>query len=215
MPVRVLIAEDHAVVREGLRLLLMQDTEIEIVGEAADGLQALRLARELLPDVVLMDLLMPNMDGFSATAAIRRELPDTEVLVLTSVSDDAPIMEALRAGAIGYLDKNTEVPYLLEAVHGAAAGQVRLSPHIAARLMRRMRTRPEADPLTERELDVLRLLARGLANKEIARTLQMGQTTVKTHVSNILSKLGLTSRTQAALYALREGLVRSDSPPTT
>ena len=208
MAIQVLIADDHAVVRQGLRMFLSSDPELEIVGEARDGAEAVRLARQLQPDVVLMDLLMPVMDGIAATAAIRREVPDTEVVALTSVLEDAAVVDAVRAGAIGYLLKDTDAHELRRAIKAAAAGQVQLSPQAAARLLREVRT-PEksAEPLTERETDVLRLLAQGKSNKEIARELHIAEQTVKTHVSHILSKLGIPSRTQAALYAMRIGLV--------
>ncbi len=208
MAIRVLIADDLVVVRQGLRMLLGLDPELEIAGEAADGAEALRLARALRPDVVLMDILMPVMDGIAATAAIREELPDTEVLALTSTLDDASVVGAVRAGAIGYLLKSTEAAEVAQAIKSAAAGQVQLSPEAAALLMRGVQPSetPGGEPLTERETDVLRLLAKGLANKEIARELRIGEKTVKTHVSNILMKLGVQSRTQAALQATRMGL---------
>ncbi len=207
-PVRVLIADDHSVVRQGLRMFLGTDPELEIVGEARDGAEALRLVFQLHPDVVLMDLLMPGMDGISATAAIRREAPDTEVVALTSVLDDHSVVDAVRAGAIGYLLKDTEAEELRRAIKAAAAGQVQLSPQVAARLLREVRTPEESrEPLTERETDVLKLLALGKANKEISLALNIGEQTVKTHVSHILDKLGVPSRTQAALYAIRTGLV--------
>lgn len=208
MTIRLLIAEDHSVVRQGLRMFLGSDPELAIVGEARDGAEALRMARQLAPDVVLMDLLMPVMDGISATIAIRRELPDTEVIALTSVLEDSSVVEAVRAGAIGYLLKDTEAQELRRAIKAAAAGQVQLSPQVAARLLREVRT-PESsrEALTERETDVLRLLALGKSNKEISQALSIGEQTVKTHVSHILDKLGVPSRTQAALYAIRIGMV--------
>jgi NarL family two-component system response regulator LiaR len=209
MPVRVLIADDHAVVRQGLRMFLGLDTELEIVGEASTGVQALNLAHDLRPDVVLMDLLMPEMDGIEATGRIRRELPDVEVIALTSVLEDSSVVGAIRAGAIGYLLKNTEADELVRAIKAAADGQVQLSPQAAARLMREVRAPDSPEELTEREIDVLRLLALGLSNKEIARDLSIGEKTVKTHVSSILGKLNVSSRTQAALYAVRIGLVDS------
>jgi len=207
MSIRILIADDHGIVRQGLRMYLGSDPEIEIIGEARDGAEALKLARQLHPDVVLMDLLMPVMDGIAATSAIRRELPDTEVVALTSVLEDDAVVEAIRAGAIGYLLKDTEAHELRRAIKAAAAGQVQLSPQAAARLMREVRA-PEKikAALTERETEVLRLLAQGLSNKEIARSLNVGEQTVKTHVSHILEKLAVPSRTQAALYAMRTGL---------
>ncbi len=211
MTIRVLIADDHSIVREGLRMFLGSDPEIEIVGEARDGAEAVSLARELRPDVVLMDLLMPVMDGVHATAAIRREVPDSEVIALTSVLEEDAVVDAVRAGAIGYLLKNTDAHELRRAIKAAAAGQVYLSPQATARLLREVRTPEEsAEPLTERETEVLQLLARGQSNKEISQALHIGEQTVKTHVSHILDKLDVPSRTQAALYALRSGLVAID-----
>jgi two-component system, NarL family, response regulator LiaR len=207
MSIRVLIVDDHSVVRQGLRMFLGSDPELEVVGEARDGAEALKFAAQFHPDVVLMDLLMPGMDGISATAAIRKRFPETEVVALTSVLEDASIVDAVRAGAIGYLLKDTEAHELRRAIKAAAAGQVQLSPLVAARLLREVST-PEksSQPLTEREIDVLRLLARGKSNKEISQELTIGEQTVKTHVSHILDKLGVPSRTQAALYAIRAGL---------
>src|SRR6195256_4965984 len=172
MPIRILIADDHSVVRQGLRMFLGLDPELEVIGEASDGAEALSLTRELTPDVVLMDLLMPVMDGIAATAAIRREFPETEVVALTSVLEDASVVGAVRAGAIGYLLKDTQADALCQAIKAAAAGQVQLSPQAAARLMREMRHPEAPEALTERETEVLALLARGRANKEIARDLQ-------------------------------------------
>jgi len=211
MTIRIVIADDHSVVRQGLRMFLELDSELEVVGEAANGAEALRMARQLRPDVVLMDLLMPVMDGIAATAAIRSELPDTEVLALTSVLEDASVVGAVRAGAIGYLLKDTQADALCLAIKAAAAGQVQLTPRAAARLMQAVSAPESPEELTERETEVLRLLAQGQSNKQIARNLQIGEKTVKTHVSNILSKLGVQSRTQATLYAIRVGLV-SASP---
>jgi len=205
MPIRVLIADDHSVVRQGLRMFLGSDPELEIIGEARDGAEALNLSRELHPDVVLMDLLMPVMDGIAATAAIRRQVPETEVVALTSV------LEAVRAGAIGYLLKDTDAHELRRAIKAAAAGQVQLAPQAAARLMNQVRTTDNRHlALTERETDVLRLLAQGKSNKDIAYALNIGEQTAKTHVGHILEKLEMPSRTQAALYALRIGLVSSN-----
>lgn len=211
MAIRVLIADDHSVVRQGLKMFLGLDPELTVVGEATDGAEAVRLAKELRPDVVVMDLLMPVMDGIAATKTIRQELPDIEVLALTSVLEDASVVGAVRAGAIGYLLKDTEGAELRRAIKAAAAGQVQLSAEAAARLMREVRTPDSPEVLTERETDVLRLLAAGRANKEIAQQLSIGEKTVKTHVSKILAKLGVQSRTQAALYAVRIGLVRAPS----
>jgi DNA-binding NarL/FixJ family response regulator len=207
MAIRILIADDHSVVRQGLRMFLGLDSELDVVGEATNGREAVDLARRLQPDVVLMDLLMPVMDGIAATSAIRRELPDVEVLALTSVLEDDKVVGAIRAGAIGYLLKDTEADELRNAIKAAASGQVQLSPKAAARLMREVNAPDSPEVLTDRETEVLRLMAIGQANKEIARSLQIGEKTVKTHVSNILGKLGVQSRTQAALYAVRIGLV--------
>jgi two-component system, NarL family, response regulator LiaR len=207
MAIRILIADDHRVVRQGLRMFLALDPDLEVIGEAANGAEAVQLARELQPDVVLMDLLMPEMDGIAATQVIRRETPEVEVLALTSVLEDASVVGAIRAGAIGYLLKTTDADELCRAIRAAADGQVQLAPEAAARLMREVRLPESPEALTERETDVLHLIAQGHSNKEIARTLQVGERTVKSHVSSILGKLGLASRTQAALYAVRAGLV--------
>ncbi|HEY8451122.1 MAG: response regulator transcription factor [Micromonosporaceae bacterium] len=209
MAVRVVIAEDHAVVREGLRMFLRGDgAGIEVVGEATDGREAVELARQLRPDVVLMDLVMPVMDGISAIAAIRQDLPEVEVVALTGFIEDHLVTGALRAGAIGYLVKDADADSVRRAVWAAAAGQVFLSPDAAARLVREVRVpRNVTDLLTRREIEVLILVARGRSNKEIARELAIGQQTVKTYISTIFRKLSVQSRTQAALYALQNGLV--------
>ena len=210
MATRVLITDDHGVVRQGLRMFLSLDPDFEVVGEASNGEEALAMARDLGPDVVLMDLLMPVMDGISATEKIRAELPDVEVIALTSVLEDASVSGAVQAGAIGYLLKNTEADALGRAIKAAADGQVQLAPEAAVRLMREVRAPESPEALTERETEVLKLVARGKANKQISHTLSIGEKTVKAHVSSILAKLGVQSRTQAALYALRIGLVSMD-----
>jgi NarL family two-component system response regulator LiaR len=207
MTISVLLTDDHKVVRQGIRMVLDLDPELEVVGEASNGEEALRQARLLKPDVVLMDLVMPVMDGVKATGEIRRELPDTEVVALTSVLEDASVTGAVKAGAIGYLLKNTGGDELCQAIKAAAAGQVQLAPEAAARLMHEVRIPETPEALTERETEVLKLLAQGQANKQIARSLYIGEKTVKTHVRKILMKLGVRSRTQAALYAARNGLV--------
>lgn len=214
MTIRILIADDHSVVRQGLRMFLSLDPELEVIGEAADGAEALQQAHALHPDVVLMDLLMPVMDGITAITAIRRELPDIEIVAMTSVLEDAAVIGAVRAGAIGYLLKDTQADDLCRAIKAAAAGQVQLAPQAAARLMREVRAPESPESLTERETEVLRLLAQGQSNKEIARSLGIGEKTVKTHVSSILAKLDVPSRTQAALYAVRIGLVSLDGQAT-
>jgi two-component system, NarL family, response regulator LiaR len=210
MTIKVLLVDDHAVVRQGLRMFLSLDAELDIVGEAGNGEEGLALARQLQPDVVLMDLLMPGLDGIAATAVIRRELPETEVIALTSVLEDRLVVDAIRAGATGYLLKDTNADDLCRAIKAAAAGQVQLSPQAAARLMREVRIPDSPETLTGRETEVLRLVAKGQANKEIAATLSITEKTVKTHVSNILDKLNVASRTQAALYAVRIGLVSTE-----
>lgn len=208
MAIQVLIVDDHSVVRRGLRMFLEDDPELQIVGEARDGAEAVAQAQALKPDVVLMDLLMPVMDGIAATGAIRAHLPDTEVIALTSVLEDASVVGAVNAGAIGYLLKDTRSDELCRAIKAAAAGQVQLSPGAAARLLREVRAPESPEALTVRETDVLRLLAEGKANRQIAAHLTIGENTVRTHVSSILAKLGVQSRTQAALYAAQVGLAK-------
>lgn len=207
MVIRVLLADDHSIVREGLRVFLGYDPELAVVGEAADGAEALQLARELHPDVVLMDLLLPVMDGIAATAAIRRELPETEVIALTSALESKLVVGAVKAGAIGYLLKDTQAAELRRAIKAAAAGQIQLSPQALARLLRELQTDGTPEALTRRETEVLHLLARGQSNKEIAQTLQIVEDTVKTHIRHILAKLGVQSRTQAVLQAMHLGLI--------
>ncbi len=205
--ISVLIADDHSVVCEGLRMFLGRDPELSVVGEASNGVEAVELSRQLRPDVVLMDLLMPVMDGIAATLVIRNELPETEVIALTSVLESAAVVGAMKAGAIGYLLKDTQAPELRRAIKAAAAGQVQLSPQASAYLMRELRTPETTETLTEREMEVLHLLVQGHSNKEIARDLQITEDTVKVHVKHILAKLGAQSRTQAVLCAIRLGLV--------
>jgi NarL family two-component system response regulator LiaR len=207
MSIRVLIVDDHSVVRQGLQMFLAMDDELEVVGEAENGEEALCLARDLQPDVVLMDLLMPKMDGITAITAMRRDMPHIEIIALTSVLEDASVVGAVRAGATGYLLKDTQADELCRAIKAAAAGQVQLSPQAADRLMREIKLPDSPETLTERETEVLRLVGKGLSNKEIGRELNIGEKTVKTHVSSILSKLGVVSRTQAALHAVKVGLV--------
>jgi two-component system, NarL family, response regulator LiaR len=210
MAIRVLIVDDHSVVLEGLRMFLERDPELTVVGEAADGAEAVRLAQQLHPDIVLMDLLMPVMDGIAATSVIRKELPDTEIIALTSVLESTSVVGAVKAGAIGYLLKDTKAPELRKAIKAAAGGQVQLSPQASAYLMREVRTPEKIETLTEREKEVLHLLVEGLSNKEIARDMQIVEDTVKIHVRHILAKLGVQSRTQAVLCAIRLGLISTE-----
>ncbi|HLA06259.1 MAG TPA: response regulator transcription factor [Anaerolineales bacterium] len=207
MPIRILLVDDHSVVRQGLRMFLSLDPALEVVGEAGNGADGIEQVRRLKPDVVLMDLLMPVMDGVTAIQHLRKEFPDVEVIALTSVLEDDKVIGAVRAGAIGYLLKDTQADELCRAIKAAAAGQVQLAPQAAERLVREIKAPESPEKLTERETDVLRLVALGRSNKEIAMELVIGEKTVKTHVSNILMKLGLSSRTQAALHAVRIGLV--------
>lgn len=211
MPIRIMLVDDHNIVRKGLRLFLSRDHDLEIVGEAANGVEALEQARKLRPDVILMDLLMPVMDGITAITQIRKELPETEVVALTSVLEKALVVGAIRAGAIGYLLKDTDASELRKAIKTAAAHQVQLSPQASTYLLREIRVPDQPVNLTERELDVLRLLAQGRSNKEIAQQLYLVEDTVKAHVKHILSKLGVHSRTQAALYAIQIGLIPFES----
>ncbi|HEY4384813.1 MAG TPA: response regulator transcription factor [Ktedonobacteraceae bacterium] len=211
MPIRIMLVDDHSIIRKGLRLFLSRDHELEIVGEAADGAEALEKVRLLRPDVVVMDLLMPVMDGITAIAHIRNAFPETEVLALTSVLENALVVGAIRAGAIGYLLKDTEAGELRKAIKAAALHQVQLSPQASAYLLHEIRAPEQTVNLTEREMDVLRLLAQGQSNKEIAQQLSLVEDTVKTHVKHILSKLDVRSRTQAALYAIQVGLISNES----
>jgi NarL family two-component system response regulator LiaR len=207
--ISVLIVDDHAVVRQGLRSLLGLQEDIEVVGEAANGLEAVEQTSRLLPDVVLMDLIMPQLDGIEATRRIRALSPSTQVIVLTSFGEDEKVFSAIKAGALSYLLKNVSPNDLVKAVQAAYRGETQLHPEIAKKLMDELSLGPRRqtpEELTERELEVLRLIARGQSNREIARELIISEKTVKTHVSNILSKLHLADRTQAAIYALREGL---------
>jgi two-component system, NarL family, response regulator LiaR len=213
--IRVLIADDHAVVRQGLRTFLDLQADIDVVGEAADGEEAVAAAAEHAPDVILLDLLMPVLDGVAALRRLREAAPVARVIVLTSFGEDERLFAALRAGAAGYLLKDVEPAELVRAIRTAHAGQSPLSPAVAARVIEELasggaRGAP-ADELTPRELEVLRLIARGRSNKRIALELGVAEKTVKTHVSHVLAKLGLSDRTQAALYAVREGLVSPGS----
>ncbi|GCE47687.1 LuxR family two component transcriptional regulator [Thermosporothrix hazakensis] len=210
--IRVVIADDHCIVREGLRHLITDDPAIEVVGEAANGAATLELVREHHPDVVLLDLLLPVIDGIQATSRIRQEFPQTQVVILTSFLERLAVISAVRAGAIGYLLKDTEAEELCTAIKAASKGQLHMSPQATAFLRQEMRIPNRIDRLTEREADVLRLLAQGQTNKDIARHLHIVEDTVKTHVRHILAKLGVQSRTQAALYAARLNLITPETP---
>lgn len=212
MTIRVLIADDHAIVRQGLRIFLGCDPDLETVGEAANGAEALRLARELQPDVVLMDLVMPVMDGITATALLRQEMPAIEIVTLTCMSSTEHLVAAMQAGAIGYLLKTTEAPALCTAIKAAAAGHIQLCPDAASRLLQRRAAPGGHETLTEREKEILGFLAQGLSNKAIARALDIGVQTVKSHVAHVLDKLGAASRTQAVLLAMEGGLVPMVGP---
>jgi two-component system, NarL family, response regulator LiaR len=207
--IRVLVADDHAVVREGLRTFLELQDGISVVGEAGDGEEAVRQAEALRPDVVVMDLVMPRLDGVGAMRELRRRLPDTRVIVLTSFAEDERLLPAIQAGAAGYLLKNVAPAELARAVRAAHAGEALLDPFVAARLVDAIAQppgEPPAEKLTAREQEVLALIARGFSNKRIARELGIAEKTVKTHVGHVLAKLGVTDRTQAAVHAVRMGL---------
>jgi len=209
--IKVLIADDHSVVRKGIRALLETEPGIRVVGEAEDGEDALHKALALRPDVILMDLVMPKLDGVKATHEVRERLPTAKVLVLTSFAEDRRIRAAIEAGALGYLLKDSSPQDLVRAIREVARGGSALHPKVAQRLIRQLqgpREESVREGLTERETRVLKLIARGLSNREVARELSISEPTVRTHVSNILRKLHLKSRTQAALYALKEGLAQ-------
>lgn len=212
-PVTVLLADDHEVVRKGLRASLDARGKFTIVGEAASGTEAVRLAREHVPDVILMDLIMPGMDGVEAIRQVKNSSPRTQIVVLTSYHEDEHIFPALQAGANSYVLKDVTMDELAEAIQRAAQGEVTLHPRVAARVIQEVQGAKHAElnpftELTDREMDVLKLIANGLGNSEIAEQLVISEHTVKGHVSNILSKLHLSDRTQAAVYAWRQGIVR-------
>ncbi len=212
--IRVLIVDDHAVVREGLRALISYEPGMTVVGEAEDGIEAMFKAREHQPDVVLLDLVMPRQDGLATINQLQEELPDARILVLTSYAEDDKVFMAIKSGALGYLLKDSAPDELLKAIREVNQGQSSLHPTIARKLVREM-SQPTnlplaEDPLTPREMDVLKLVAKGMANQDISEELVISVQTVRTHVSNILSKLHVANRTQAALFALREGIADLD-----
>ena len=208
--IRVLIADDHSIVRKGIRALLVTETDIEVVAEAEDGRQAVAEAERLRPDIILMDLVMPEMDGIEAIRQIKARQLEVRILVLTSFAADDKVFPAIKAGALGYLLKDSSPDELIRAIHQVYRGESSLHPMIARKLLQELSRPadqpPSPEPLTERELEVLQLVAQGRSNQEIADYLVISEATVRTHVSNILGKLHLASRTQAALYALRQGL---------
>jgi two-component system, NarL family, response regulator LiaR len=214
--ITVIIVDDHQLVRQGVRAFLEKQPDITVAGEAASGEEALRLAAECVPDVALMDLVMPDMDGVETTRRLKQISPSSQVIILTSYHDDEHIFPAIRAGALSYILKDVGSGELAEIVRKAARGEAVMHPHVAARVMQELRATPRSNTpfssdLSERELDVLRLIADGCSNTEIAERLVISEHTVKRHVSNILSKLHLADRTQAAVYAWREGVVDKDS----
>ena len=211
--ISVVIVDDHALVRQGLRTFLDLHDDIQVIGEAANGVDAVERAGQLRPDVVLMDLVMPEMDGIEATKRIRTICPDTKVIVLTSFTEDEKLFPSIKAGAMGYLLKNVSPGDLVTAIKAAHRGEAQLNPVIAKRLMEEVANKPSTsndEGLTRREMDVLRLIAQGRNNRGISEELVLSEKTVKTHVSNILGKLHLADRTQAAIYAINQGLVSQE-----
>ena len=212
--IRILIVDDHLVVREGLRALIDVQSDMELVGEAADGIEAVQKACSLQPDVILLDLVMPRKDGLDAISEIKEENPSACILVLTSFAEDDKVFPAIKSGALGYLLKDAPPENLIQAIHDVYRGETTLHPTIARKLIREISQPaslpPTDEPLTDREAAVLKLIARGLTNQEIAGDLFISERTVRFHVSNILGKLHLANRTQAALYALQEGLADKD-----
>lgn len=215
--IRVVIADDHSIVRKGIRALLATELDIQVVGEAVDGQEAVAQVRQFRPDVILMDLVMPKMDGIEATRQISASLPATRILVLTSFAADDKVFPAIKAGALGYLLKDSSPEDLVRSIHQVARGEPSLEPSIARKVLHELshpiKSELTTDPLSERELIVLRQIAQGQSNREIGAELFISEATVRTHVSNILGKLHLASRTQAALYALKEGIASIDDIP--
>jgi DNA-binding NarL/FixJ family response regulator len=209
-PIRVLIADDHTIVRRGIKALLAEADDIEVAGEADNGLEAVRLSKQLDPDIILMDLLMPKMDGIEATRHVTTGQTRAQVLVLTSFVHDDKVFSAIKAGALGYLLKESEPAELIRSIRRVHRGEPSLDPSIARKIMKEIQQEPAIkeppDPLTGRELEVLQLLAKGYSNNEIAAQLVISEVTIRTHISHLLAKLHLVNKVQAALYALREGI---------
>lgn len=208
--IRLLVVDDHALVRKGIHALIKTEPGMEIIGEADNGRDAVKLARELFPDVILLDLIMPHLNGIDATIQIKKDNPRARILILTSFSDDDKVIPAIKAGALGYLLKDSAPEDLLDAIRLIYNGEASIDPSVALKLIREINqpveSRRETDPLTNREIEVLQKIAQGLSNSEIAAELSIGEQTVRNHVNHILDKLNLDNRTQAALFALREGL---------
>jgi len=212
-PISILIVDDHTVVRDGLRALISAEPGMEVVGDASDGAEAVQLAGDLLPDVILLDLVMPRMDGVEATRLIRQANPNSRILVLTSFAEDHQVFSAIKAGAMGYLMKDTSSEELLQAIRNTYSNQPVMQPKIALKLMEEIQSPGSSETenaLTAREVEILQYVALGKTNQEIADELFLSERTVRTHITNILAKLGLTNRTQAALFALRSGIAHID-----
>ena len=214
-PIRILIVDDHAVVREGLRAFIQIKPDMDVVGEAADGIEALEKAGNLNPDVILLDIIMPNLDGISTIEQLKEQGSQARILVITSFAEDEQIFPAIKAGALGYLLKDSQPQELIQAIRDVHRGEPSLHPTVALKLMndlnREAELPPTEDPITESELEVLKLIAQGHTNREISEQLHLSERTVGKYASNILDKLHLANRTQAALYALRTGIADLDA----
>jgi NarL family two-component system response regulator LiaR len=218
-PIRVLVVDDHPVVRRGIKSLLAEEDDLLVVGEAVNGKDAIQKVADLHPDVILMDLVMPEMTGVEAIQHITAAQPESRILVMTSFAADDKVFPSIKAGALGYLMKDSDPEDLIRMIHQVHRGELSIHPSIARKVIQELNRPAEEpltpDPLTEREMEILQLLAQGVENKEIARRLVLREATVRTHVSNILSKLHLANRVQATLYALRKGITTLDNPPPT